>query len=618
MTGPSTSESFEAGLLALGVQIGSSREQRNPRMAARVLAVATKADPMLADAWLARLAAGETSLAVYEGLWRSRSRLGQALTRYRLTPQDLAVTVELPLLLRAGVGSADAAEAAYVTALLAARRFDDAEAVLLAPDSSPGALSRFCAGCLYYQGGLWPQVIDSVASLRADAAEPTVAAAARVLTLVAYTYLGLFTSAIDLGGQAVPGDGRRPSDVLPQATGLIAYHLGACYRALSQEETAVEFFRTAITSNPQDAAAQEMLANPALQLHTTDATRIAARTDRWDPATESAADDAAEAAEREQRATDLRLAMVELDQHIGLDRVKREVQKLQASIEINAAREADGLPVTTRARHLVMAGPPGTGKTTIARVVARIYCGLGILKTQKVREVRRTDLVAEHIGGTEAKTNAAIDSAIDGVLFIDEAYQLVNTNAKNDFGLVAVDTLLARMENDRDRLVVIVAGYSDDMDRFLSANEGLSSRFPKRIEFPSYTADQLIEICELMWSRSQHRMDDPARDILRSVCAYMVANTVVPPPAEWEDVAGRAARPARPMIDVVGNGRFIRNVIEQVTEEQEFRLHQERAAGGRPDLSMVTAEDMRQGLVSVLDHAQGLDAVMSLPALQEP
>ncbi|MGR6875275.1 AAA family ATPase, partial [Bifidobacterium angulatum] len=117
--------------------------------------------------------------------------------------------------------------------------------------------------------------------------------------------------------------------------------------------------------------------------------------------------------------------------------------------------------------HLVFAGPPGTGKTTIARVVAKIYCGLGLLKRENIREVHRADLIGQHIGETEAKTNAIIDSALDGVLFLDEAYALVATGAKNDFGLVAIDTLLARMENDRDRLVVIIAGYRADLDKFL-------------------------------------------------------------------------------------------------------------------------------------------------------
>ena len=176
----------------------------------------------------------------------------------------------------------------------------------------------------------------------------------------------------------------------------------------------------------------------------------------------------------------------QLAEFIGLEEVKNQVSRLKSSVAMELVRKQRGLAVAQRAHHLVFAGPPGTGKTTIARVVAKIYCGLGLLKRENIREVHRADLIGQHIGETEAKTNAIIDSALDGVLFLDEAYALVATGAKNDFGLVAIDTLLARMENDRDRLVVIIAGYRADLDKFLDTNEGLRSRFTRNIDFPSY------------------------------------------------------------------------------------------------------------------------------------
>ena len=140
-------------------------------------------------------------------------------------------------------------------------------------------------------------------------------------------------------------------------------------------------------------------------------------------------------------------------------------------------------------------------------MVAKIYCGLGILKKETGREVHRADLIGQHIGETEAKTNALIDSALDGVLFLDEAYALVSTGAKNDFGLVAIDTLLARMENDRDRLVVIVAGYRKDLDTFLDTNEGLRSRFTRSIDFPSYSGKELVEIATRMAEKRDSRFE---------------------------------------------------------------------------------------------------------------
>ena len=611
-----SSDSLEAGLLALGLAIGSNREQRDPRMAARVFAVATRADPLMADAWLGRLAAGEKGLAVYEGLWRARTRLGHHLSRYRLAPADLAVKVELPVLLVAPLVDADGAEAAYVSALLKVQRFAESEEVLTATGTSRGALSRFCAGCLYHQSARWPQVLDAVSGLRNDASEPVVAAAARVLSIEAFAYLGLFTTALELGAEGVPGDGRRLHDVVPQASATLAYHLGACHRALGQQDTATEFFRSALASAPDDHAAAAMLADPALVLRTTDAARIAARTDPWDPVTESAADDLARERDAADREVALAAAMAALEEHIGLRGVKHEVTKLRAQVEMAEVRKAEGLPETHRSRHLVLAGPPGTGKTEIARILAKILAGLGVIAEPKLTETSRKDFVAEYEGQSAALTTRTVDRALDGVLFIDEAYALVQKrNGRDDpFGKEALDTLLARMENDRDRLVVVVAGYRDEMDRFVAANEGLSSRFPKRIDFPSYSPSELISIAAVMTARTEHRMTAEAAALLESVCEFLAVRTAIPPPPEWE-TGDQGGRVARKMLDVLGNGRFMRNVVEQTIGEQELRLHAERAAGIRGDLGELTVDDVRAGLNVVIGGITELDVARELPEL---
>jgi len=326
----------------------------------------------------------------------------------------------------------------------------------------------------------------------------------------------------------------------------------------------------------------------------TSSDRIDARTDPWDPQTEPKPGDFVDPGAQERKAVLLGEAERELDEFIGLEKVKDQVARLKSAVAMELVRKAHGLEVAQRTHHLVFTGPPGTGKTTIARVVAKIYCGLGLLKKENIKEVHRADLIGQHIGETEAKTDAIIDSALDGVLFLDEAYALVATGAKNDFGLVAIDTLLARMENDRDRLVVIIAGYRADLDRFLDTNQGLRSRFTRTIDFPSYQPAELIEIANFMAKRRDSAFEQPALDDLEALFAHL-ANTTKP------DTAGVERRG----LDIAGNGRFVRNVVEKSEEEREFRLdHSENAQTGEftdEELITITAADLANTVPPLLE-----------------
>ena len=290
-------------------------------------------------------------------------------------------------------------------------------------------------------------------------------------------------------------------------------------------------------ANPENKQVEQALLDPSFGIVTTTAARIEARTDPWDPRHRAHADDFVDPGAHERKAVLLAEAERQLGEFIGLDEVKNQVPRLKSSVAMELVRKQRGLAVAQRTHHLVFAGPPGTGKTTIARVVAKIYCGLGLLKKENIKEVHRADLIGQHIGETEAKTNAIIDSALDGVLFLDEAYALVATGAKNDFGLVAIDTLLARMENDRDRLVVIIAGYRADLDRFLDTNEGLRSRFTRSIDFPSYTAGGA--------GRDRQRHGPPARQRLRAGRARR-PGAAVRPLGRRHDARRQRGGPAQP------------------------------------------------------------------------
>ena len=259
----------------------------------------------------------------------------------------------------------------------------------------------------------------------------------------------------------------------------------------------------------------------------------------------------------------------ELDELIGLESVKEEVHTLANFAKIQQQRKAQGLKVPKMSFHLVFTGSPGTGKTTVARIVARIYKDLGILKSGHTVETDRSGLVAEYVGQTATKTNAVIDSALNGVLFIDEAYALVPENAGCDYGQEAISTLLKRMEDDRDKLVVIIAGYPNEMKRFIDSNPGLQSHFTRYINFPDYTDGELFDIFKLYLDKNQYTITDDAAALLKSNFSYVVAH---------KDKN-------------FGNARYVRNIFERAVEQQANRLSAKRSISDE-ELSQLTKEDI--------------------------
>lgn len=240
----------------------------------------------------------------------------------------------------------------------------------------------------------------------------------------------------------------------------------------------------------------------------------------------------------------------QLDKLIGLESVKSEIQRLADLVKIQQERQRLGLKNPPINYHCVFTGNPGTGKTTVARIVAGIYKELGILKSGHLVETDRSGLVADYVGQTASKTNAIIDKALDGVLFIDEAYTLIADNTPNDFGHEAVATLLKRMEDNRDRLIVILAGYTDEIRKFILSNPGLQSRFNRYIEFPDYSASELYAIFLQNVQYSEYVLTTDACQKLRNMLDLAVQN---------KDRH-------------FGNGRFVRNLFEKTIEHQSSRL----------------------------------------------
>ena len=225
--------------------------------------------------------------------------------------------------------------------------------------------------------------------------------------------------------------------------------------------------------------------------------------------------------------------------------------------------------------HLVFNGSPGTGKTTVARIVARIYKDLGVLKKGHTVETDRSGLVANYVGQTATKTNAIVDSALNGVLFIDEAYALVPENSSQDYGLEAISTLLKRMEDDRDKLVVIIAGYTNEMKRFIDANPGLQSRFNRYINFPDYSPSELVDIFKMYMKKNQYTLGPGAEAYLKENFDYAVAH---------KDRN-------------FGNARYARNVFEKTIQQQANRLAGQTNLS-KDQLTELTVDDLKFGFAS--------------------
>ncbi len=258
----------------------------------------------------------------------------------------------------------------------------------------------------------------------------------------------------------------------------------------------------------------------------------------------------------------------ELHGYIGLDRIKEEVDSLINWIEICKAREQHGLPTPDLSLHMVFSGNPGTGKTMIARVMARIYKCLGILSKGQLIEVDRSGLVAGYVGQTAGKTTEVIEKALGGVLFIDEAYALTYHKEANDFGQEAVDTLLKAMEDHRDDLIVIVAGYDGLMDEFIKSNPGLESRFNRYLHFEDYTLQEMMAIFDLRCKQGGYVLDEDARD---EVEQFIVKQNVDP--------------------ITFGNARGVRNLFEQVLIAQANRIVAETDIS-KEKLMQLTADDV--------------------------
>ena len=263
--------------------------------------------------------------------------------------------------------------------------------------------------------------------------------------------------------------------------------------------------------------------------------------------------------------------LAELDSYVGMDAIKTEVRSHINMVQVYKLRREHDLPTTDMSLHMVFSGNPGTGKTTVARIMSRIYHSLDILSKGQLVEVDRSGLVAGYVGQTALKTQKVIEKAMGGVLFIDEAYAL-NGKSENDFGQEAIDTILKAMEDHRDDLVVIVAGYTELMDRFIHSNPGLESRFNRFLMFEDYTPEQMVAIFKMQCKKGCYVLAQGTEELVRDFIAEESAD------------------------DSFGNARGVRNLFEHILVAQNNRLAK---------MENVTRDDLMQILPDDVLHARG-------------
>ncbi|WP_205875490.1 type VII secretion AAA-ATPase EccA [Mycobacterium camsae] len=538
----------------------------------------TNYDETACDAWVGRIRCGDTDRVTLFRAWYSRRNFGQLSGAAQISMStlnarvpiggiygDITYPITSPLAVTMGFASSEAAQGNYADALEAM----DASAV-----SGSEHLVSWLKAVIYGAAERWTDVIDEVKGA-GKWPDKFLTGAAGVAHGVAAANLGLFTEAE-----------RRLTEANDSPAGeacarAIAWFLAMARRSQGNEDAAVALLEWLQTTHPEPKVSAA-LKDPSYRLKTTTAEQITSRSDPWDPGsvvTDNSARDRL-----------LEEAQAELQRQIGLSRVKTQIERYRAATLMARVRAAKGMKVAQPSKHMIFTGPPGTGKTTIARVVANILAGLGVIAEPKLVETSRKDFVAEYEGQSAVKTAKTIDAALGGVLFIDEAYALVQErDGRTDpFGQEAMDTLLARMENDRDRLVVIIAGYSNDIDRLLETNEGLRSRFATRIEFDTYSPEEILEIARVIAAANDSTLSPQASDELLGAAKTLHDRTLR----------------GRPALDIAGNGRYARQLVEAAEQSRDMRLAQglDIEALDVDRLQEINGTDMAEAIAAVHAH----------------
>lgn len=567
----------------------------DPATALRHFRDATGIDPSMADAWLGRIASGDDALDTLQQLYAYGTRLHRETNRLGVR---LSAPIKAGPYLSVNVTESSHAGLALASGLIDDGQFEKAEAVLadsaLLDTWENHQWQQYVRAYLMFATQRWPDVIAEAARVLPPQAiiMSAVTAATNALAAHAAAHLGQARVALDWADRvelrSERGIEARRHSLLDTAVTAIdplefpliaadlAYVRGMAHRQLGEEDKAQIWLSKATINGALIEPAKQALADQRLQLVVTDEDTINSRTNKWDVSTEQSENERAEEENAERRIELLAEGRALLNNQVGLADVKRAVAELEDQIEVRALRLAHGLPVTNQTNHMLLVGPPGTGKTTTAEALGKIYAGLGIVRHPEIIEVKRADFCGEHIGSSGPKTNELISRSLGRILFMDEFYSLVERHhdgRPDMIGMEAVNQLLVALEVHRFDFCFIGAGYEKEVDEFLTVNPGLAGRFNRKLRFESYSPDELVEIAIRYGSPRATVIDPAAQEALNAACRKLRAYL---------------APDGSHGIDVMQNGRFARNVVERAERLRDSRV----AAQNRTNKGSVTVEDL--------------------------